>query len=327
MMTSPPYRPLPRFVRWTWRPSNCVTAGLAGALVVVVLVALGVTVFRHYGFFLFLASPFLMGLTIGYFLNLGAPAEAGRVLAALAIAFAASAAAMVLVSIEGVVCLLMATPLAVPLAVLGATAGSALGQEVTGWPVALGLLIVPAGWGVEASVPPADTLYEVQTAIEINAPPEDVWPHVLAFPPLPEPTEWYFQTGLAYPIEARIEGAGVGAIRYCEFSTGPFVEPITAWEPARRLAFDVTASPAPLRELSPWNGVHPPHLDGYLNSRRGEFRLVALPDGRTRLEGSTWYTLDMAPVVYWRWITDRIIGRIHERVLDHIRVQAEAVSH
>jgi hypothetical protein len=29
----------------------------------------------------------------------------------------------------------------------------------------------------------------------------------------------------------RIEGAGVGAMRYCVFSTGTFVEQVTVWEP------------------------------------------------------------------------------------------------
>jgi len=38
-----------------------------------------------------------------------------------------------------------------------------------------------------------------------------------------------FRLGFASPQYARIEGTGVGAIRYCVFSTGPFVEPITAW--------------------------------------------------------------------------------------------------
>lgn len=326
MLTSPPHEPLPRFWRATWRPTPVLVAGMAGAIACAAVVGLGVTVFREYGLMLFLASPFFMGLVVGYFLTLGDPQSTGRTLAALAVAFLLSSSMMVMLTIEGVVCLVMAAPLAVPLALMGAAAGAAAGREASSWAMAIGLLVVPAGWGLEAAVPTADTLYEVRSAIEIDAPPEDVWPHVLAFPPLPEPTEWYFKTGLAYPREARIEGSGVGAVRYCVFSTGPFIEPITAWEPARRLAFDVTSSPAPLRELSPWNSVHPPHLDGYLNSRRGEFRLIALPDGRTRLEGSTWYTLDMAPAVYWRWITDRIIGRIHERVLDHIRLQAEIAS-
>jgi hypothetical protein len=159
--------------------------------------------------------------------------------------------------------------------------------------------------------------------VEINAPPEAVWPLVLAFPPLAEPTEWYFRTGLAYPQYASISGEGVGATRFCVFSTGPFIEPVTAWEPARRLAFDVTSSPAPLREMSPYPDLHPPHLEGFLQSRRGEFRLVPLPGGRTRLEGSTWYELDMAPGPYWRFISDRVIQRIHTRVLTHIKTETE----
>jgi hypothetical protein len=107
------------------------------------------------------------------------------------------------------------------------------------------------------------------------------------------------------------------------FSTGSFVEPITAWEPSRRLAFDVTDSPPPLRELSLYSNVSPPHLDGYVRSQRGEFRLIALPGGRTRLEGSTWYQLQMAPEGYWQVFSDYLIHAIHRRVLTHIKKEAE----
>jgi len=141
---------------------------------------------------------------------------------------------------------------------------------------------------------------------------------------MPAPDELVFRLGIAYPRYARIEGTGVGATRYCVFSTGAFVEPITAWEPGRRLAFDVTRSPAPLRELTPYAHVTPPHLDGYLAARRGEFRLIALPHGRTRLEGRTWYRLRMGPEGYWQLYGDYLIHRIHGRVLEHIRQLSEA---
>ncbi len=120
------------------------------------------------------------------------------------------------------------------------------------------------------------------------------------------------------------EGSGVGAVRYCEFSTGPFVEPITAWEPPHRLAFDVAEQPHPMRELSPWGAITPPHLEETLHCRRGEFRLVALPDGRTRLEGRTWYAMDLWPQAYFKLWADDLIHRIHVRVLDHIESLAEA---
>jgi hypothetical protein len=50
--------------------------------------------------------------------------------------------------------------------------------------------------------------------------------------PVPPPV-WIYGLGVAYPLRARIEGEGVGAVRHCEFTTGAFVEPITAWEPVK----------------------------------------------------------------------------------------------
>ena len=67
----------------------------------------------------------------------------------------------------------------------------------------------------------------------------------------------------------------------------------------------------------------PPHLKGFLQSRRGEFRLIALPNGHTRLEGSTWYTVAMGPEGYWQMFGDYLIHRVHLRVLEHIRTEAE----
>jgi hypothetical protein len=112
-------------------------------------------------------------------------------------------------------------------------------------------------------------------------------------------------------------------VRYCVFPRGAFVEPITRWDPGATLAFDVTASPPPMTEWSPYRNVHPPHLDGFLRARRGEFRLVALDGGRTRLEGRTWYEIEMGPEAYWQLWSDSMIHRIHMRVLEQIKREAE----
>ena len=170
--------------------------------------------------------------------------------------------------------------------------------------------------------PQAETL-EVRTAIEVNAPPEKVWNQVVAFAEIPPPKELLFRAGIAYPIRAEISGHGVGAVRHCIFSTGPFVEPIGVWDEPRLLRFGVTANPAPLNELSPYGKIQPPHLRGYFVSEKGQFSLTTLPGGRTRLEGTTWYQHTMWPAAYWHLWSDYIIHRIHLRVLEHIRTQAE----
>jgi len=147
---------------------------------------------------------------------------------------------------------------------------------------------------------------------------------VISFPDLPPPTALPFRVGIAYPERARIVGRGVGAIRYCEFSTGDFVEPITAWEPGKRLAFRVAHSAEPMREWSPYAGIDPPHLHGYMVSKHGEFDLEALPGGRTRLIGITWYQHHLWPASYWAVYSDAIVHQIHLSVLEHVKRLSEA---
>ena len=167
---------------------------------------------------------------------------------------------------------------------------------------------------------------EVTTVMEVDAPPEIVWNHVVSFAELPPPSRFVFDLGVAHPVRARIEGSGVGAVRHCEFSTGAFVEPITHWEPGRRLAFDVAEQPPPMTEWSFYEHVHAPHLDDFLRCQRGEFRLSELPGGRTRLEGTTWYELEMGPTAYWKLWADGLIHAIHARVLEHIAREAKEES-
>jgi hypothetical protein len=174
--------------------------------------------------------------------------------------------------------------------------------------------------GIEGVVRPMPPVYEVGTSIEINASPENVWNQVVAFAQIPEPKEWLFRAGIAYPVRAEIIGQGPGAERHCVFSTGQFVEPIEVWDEPRLLKFSVTSNPPPMREWSPYGNIDTPHLHGFFESNGGQFSLTELPGGRTRLEGTTWYKHTLWPAVYWRNWSDYIIHRIHLRVLRHIEI-------
>ena len=135
-----------------------------------------------------------------------------------------------------------------------------------------------------------------------------------------------FRAGIAYPVSGRDLRSRRGRVRRCVFSTGAFVEPISAWDEGPLLKFAVTSNPPPVSEWSPWGNIHPPHLQGFLVSSAGEFKLVPLPGGRTRLEGTTWYRHHMWPAAYWRLWSDFIIHRIHLRVLNHVKVLSEGAD-
>ena len=281
----------------------------------VLLINLGI-----YGWSLFCALPMLIG-AIGSWLDSPKCAKDAMRTGALSIVIAS----VVLIGafVEGIFCVIMA----LPITLTGGAFGAWIVYEARRYRVQTGsaamLVVLPFGaftYDVTAHPP----IYAIRSAVEIAASPEQVWKHVITFAGLPEPTEWYFRGGIAYPQRARIEGSGPGAVRYCEFSTGPFVEPIDVWDEPRLLAFHVTHNPAPMREWSPNGELDAKHLHGYLVSKQGEFRLTQLGPNRTLLEGTTWYQHGLWPAEYWRLWSDAIIHRIHLRVLNHIRALAEA---
>ncbi len=78
-----------------------------------------------------------------------------------------------------------------------------------------------------------------------------------------------------------------------------------------------------MQEWSPYAHIHPAHLDGYMVSKRAAFELEALPGGRTRLVGTSWYENRMFPVAYWHWWSDRAVKGVHESVFAHIKRLSE----
>jgi hypothetical protein len=185
------------------------------------------------------------------------------------------------------------------------------------------LIIVPGIQSAEHLLARRADGFVVRSTIDIQAPPDQVWKQVIAFTQIPPPTEWVFRAGIAYPIRAEIIGSGPGAERHCVFSTGAFVEPIEVWDEPHRLKFSVTSNPAPMQEWTPFAHIEPPHLHGFLVSEAGQFLLTPLPNGGTRLEGTTWYQHGLWPAAYWRLWSDALIHRIHMRVLQHIKSEAE----
>ena len=316
--------------RWIPRGAMGAAAASIGMTILIgsMFAILETAVLQSYGWGLFVALPFCLGLFSVLVYSYHQPRSYGSCMGVSLVPMALLGGVLIIVAIEGLICILMAAPFALALAALGGMLGYAI--QASYWlnkntpaMMSIVLLFTPTFQGAEHWMKPVPPTFEVRTAIEVNAPPERVWNQVVAFAEIPPPTETLFRAGIAYPIRAEISGHGVGAVRHCLFSTGPFVEPIEVWDEPRLLKFGVTASPPPLEELTPYGHIDAPHLHGYFVSEKGQFSLTALSGGRTRLEGTTWYQHTMWPAAYWRLWSDYIIHRIHSRVLEHIRAEAE----
>ena len=291
--------------------------------------AFSVNSFDNYAWGLFVGLPFCVGFTSVLIYGYHRPRRLGTCLAVAVLAIILVGLALLAVAVEGIICLMMAAPLAAVVAMLGGVIGYLIQRgprRSLKTPAVYSLLLfaLPVFVSVESINQTEPRLLEAKSTVVINAPPERVWPKVIAFSELPPPEELLFKTGVAYPIRAEIKGTGPGAVRHCVFSTGAFVEPIEVWDEPRLLKFSVTGQPPAMHELSPYGGIQPTHLDNYMSSEAGQFLLVRLPDGTTRLEGTTWYRNRFWPEWYWQAWSDYIIHRIHLRVLNHIKSITES---
>lgn len=307
------------------RMGSAVAAILLTILLVLPLGMLNVRVFDEYGLALFIGLPFILGAVSAFLYN---HHHARRLVQSIGIAMftvSLTLLAIFLFAMEGLLCLVMAAPIVYAIALAGALVGHALSQRTPGGAPAMMIfvLLAPALTAFEAAQPTDEPLFSVVTSVRVKATPQAVWDELVSFSRMEEPDELLFRAGISYPVEARIEGTGVGACRYCWFNTGPFVEPITVWDEPRLLAFTVEDDPPPMTELTIYEHIDAPHVDGFFRSRNGQFRLIEQTDGSTLLEGTTWYTHDIWPAWYWRHWSDAILHRIHGRVLEHIRTQAE----
>jgi len=279
---------------------------------------------KEYGLATFTITPFVLGMLPVVLHQRAYPDALKDALTMGLLAIAVYGGGLLLFAWEGLICLAMALPLAIPICMIA----SWLGYLLVGLrkpegilPVLIAMIVIPGTAFVERNTDPVRS--QVTTSVVINADRTTVWSHVIQFQRIPAPTEFIFRTGISYPIDAEIHGNGVGAIRYCNFNTGAFVEPITAWNEPQLLAFDVLEQPAPMTEIG-LTEIDAAHLHGYFVSEKGQFKLSTLEDGRTLLEGTTWYHHRIAPEFYWKPWSNMIIHVIHERVLEHIKTQAES---
>lgn len=284
-------------------------------------VGLSLLSFREYGFFLFVLLPIYIGFSSA---ALYGKASLSKTFGATVIALLLVGFFLLFLALEGVICMIMAFPLALILALLGTLIGMLTWKSNRRRVKVIPLIFIcltPFLLSFETSTKSEPTVHKVVSTVEINAPIEEVWQNVVAFPNIETPPEGILRFGFAYPVNAKIEGQGAGAIRYCNFNTGAFVEPITAWQEPNLLAFDVKSQPAPMIETSFYENLQTAHLE-YIKSQRGQFRLYE-KNGVTVVEGTTFYTHDIAPDFYWNLFSEEIIHKIHLRVLNHIKKVSE----
>lgn len=298
---------------------------LAGVTIIVAAVLVSAVTFGAYGWGLFVMTPLLVGITTGFLANRRTLMSSGRTRLIVLAAAALGTVALVMFALEGALCILLAAPLGAVAAMIGGAIGRATARtRQSGNQPLMSIALLPALFALEAAMPPAVPITG-RASIEIDAPPSAVWDALTSSTPIAAGPSLIGATGLAYPVRGRLLGAGVGAIRLGEFSTGIAREQVTQWVPGRRLAFVVLRQPPAMEEMSPYRRVYAPHVRGYFDTGETRFSFIPLSSGGIRLGITSVHLLHIDPALYWQPIAQLAIRLNLSRVLDDVRIKAERI--
>lgn len=213
---------------------------------------------------------------------------------------------------EGVICLVIVSPLIFCFVITGASIGRAMFKRNNNTMNISFVSLLLFAFVIDSK---ATHYYEneVSDTIIVNATPDKVWKNVVSFKRIEEPNKyWLFRIGMPSPIESTVEGNYKGAGRKCIFSNGyVFGERIATYQPNEDLTFDIINQP------------RDPEIMGHIDILKGQFLLKDNGNGTTTLTGNSWYKLYVFPVWYYDIWAQSITRNVHLRVMEHIKELSE----
>ncbi|OYU14410.1 MAG: hypothetical protein CFE37_11000 [Alphaproteobacteria bacterium PA4] len=222
------------------------------------------------------------------------------------------------------ICLVMVSPIYLVASIVSAMATGGIMRDRSTLQmqalIALPLLLLPVEG---AMLPPVQSVSE-ETSIVIAAPPERVWKQLVEvrdIAPAEQVTTFAQDiVGIPKPVDARLVGRGVGAVRHVRWGRGiNFEERVTEWQPNHRLAWRFAFHPGS------FGTAIDDHIDpdsDYLKVDAGTYTLQPVAGG-TKLSLRTDYLL--ATRLNWYCIAwgRLLIGDFHRNVLHVIRERSE----
>jgi hypothetical protein len=239
--------------------------------------------------------------------------------------------AVVLFNVEIAICILMASPLYIVMAIAGSTIMNMLLNRNADRPVVpasvlLVLLAAPYLFTpLEVRSTPPDVFRRVDTHIHISAAPEVIWANIIRVAPITEAEQsqsFYQLLGIPRPLHATLDGEGVGAVRRGIFEYGiRFEERITRWEPNRAVAFDIRLDPlyrvpAPLSQIG----------GAYFAVKSAAYEIEPDGSGGVILHLSSTYRLSTGINAYAALWADGIMADFQNYVLRVVKARAEGVD-
>lgn len=226
---------------------------------------------------------------------------------------------------EGVICLVMLSPIWLVSGWLGAFSI----REHRGRTVESSLLIIPlVAAMVEAQIPIPQETVTLSRSVLVRAQPEEIWRHAVSSRNIgAQEGRWTIThniIGMPRPRESVVHGVGVGAVRKAYWGDHVnFEERIVVWEPGRKLGWHFNFTNGTVQNYTDKH-ISP---DGeFLKIDSGEYVLRPVSADVTELTLTTRYIAKTHVNPYAKLWGELMMGDIEENVLAIIKQRSEGIS-
>lgn len=229
---------------------------------------------------------------------------------------------------EGVICLIMLSPIWIASGWAGAfLLRSQRRRAVSRNTLQSSFLIIPLLAGVaEAQIPRPHEQVLLTRSIVVRATPGEIWPYAVSNRSIgPREGRWTLThdvIGLPRPRATVLDGVGVGAVRTAYWGDHiNFEERITEWTPGRKLGWTFHFSNTSLRDYTDKH-ISP---DGeFLKIDSGDYTIRPISADTTELTLNTRYIAMTHVNLYARLWGEFLLGDTQDNVLTIIKDRAEA---
>lgn len=229
---------------------------------------------------------------------------------------------------EGVICLIMLSPIWLGSGWFGAFAMRSQ-RERRGGSLQSSLLILPlVAAMVEAQIPTPHETVALTRSVLVQATPEQIWGYAVSSRDIgPHEGRWTIThniIGVPRPRQSIVVGTGVGAVRTAYWGDHVnFEERIVAWEPGRKLGwrFNFTNS-----SVQDYTDKHISPDGEFLKIESGDYSLRPVSPTATEVTLTTRYIAKTHVNAYAKLWGELMMGDVQDNVLAIIKARAERAA-
>ena len=232
----------------------------------------------------------------------------------------------IITQLEAVLCVVVAAPIYLPVALLSGWATSAIIKRRNSRLNLPLLVLLPLAFSPLESLweQPHET-FEVLDTIDIAAAPADVWDEIASVPAIaPDelPFQWIYWLDFPRPISAEIDKKAVGGKRLARFEREvSFFEVVTEWDEKKSLAFTIEADP----RFIPHTAFDSHIIVGgrFYDVLNGRYEIEEVSPKLSRLHLTSEHRLSTPFNAYAGWWSEWVMRQVQGSILEVIKNRAE----